>query len=400
MHGHWVQGNDTRTAYTAINDHLLVDKQDFNAPISYTFGTDKRMWYQRMPDTYVDRTKGWEGISIPFEAEWVTTDVKGEITHFYNRVVNGSNPENETIGHEYWLRNFTGAGSPEGNVVTANFTYPNQGTMDKENTNTFLWDYYYSFGDFDDKNTDDYQGIYYSDTRTHKYYPRLAKTMPYIIGFPSATYYEFDLSGTFSPKNTAGWPENRNLKAQTITFASATGITISASDTEIAQLLASANKPTHGGYTFMPSYMKQSLTKGYVMAADGGSYDVVPTTTNTSVEVEAFRPYFTAAASAREKTRSIIFSNEQSQLEGADEHGDPTKGEAGEYMKIYAKKHKIIVESALNDVTEVRIVNTAGITVTTFDLEPGETVETRIYNAGVYIVQSSDGRYIKKLAVK
>ena len=36
----------------------------------------------------------------------------------------------------------------------------------------------------------------------------------------------------------------------------------------------------------------------------------------------------------------------------------------------------------------------------TFTIKPGEVVETRVNNAGVYIVQSTDGEYTKKLAVK
>ena len=44
VHGHLVQSN-----LKAVNDHLLVDKRDFNCPISYQFADDKRMWHQRTP---------------------------------------------------------------------------------------------------------------------------------------------------------------------------------------------------------------------------------------------------------------------------------------------------------------------------------------------------------------
>ena len=97
-------------------------------------------------------------------------------------------------------------------------------------------------------------------------------------------------------------------------------------------------------------------------------------------------------------TRSIIFSGEQTKLEGKDDHGQ--RGDEVYSLNIYAKRKKIVVESNLRESTEVRIVNPAGVTVTTFDIEPGETVETRIYNSGVFIVQSTDGRHIKKLAVR
>jgi hypothetical protein len=112
-----------------------------------------------------------------------------------------------------------------------------------------------------------------------------------------------------------------------------------------------------------------------------------------------FRPYFTATTQAREKTRSIVFSDEQTELKGVEEKGDPSDEDLG-LLKIYAKRKKIVVESALKRDIDIRIVNPAGITINVFTLEPGETIETRITNAGVYIVQSADGRYTKKLVVK
>ena len=74
--GHLVQ-ND----FTATSDHLLVDKQDFNCPMSYTFASGKRMWYQRVPDNFVSLNKGWETVSLPFTAELVSTQDKGEIIY-------------------------------------------------------------------------------------------------------------------------------------------------------------------------------------------------------------------------------------------------------------------------------------------------------------------------------
>ena len=98
IRGHQVTWNGS--SYTTTKDHLLVDKNDFNAPIQYTMGSGKRMWYQRNPDLFVDRTKGWEGISIPFTAELVTTNQKGEITHFYAGSQESKNGTRTKIGHE------------------------------------------------------------------------------------------------------------------------------------------------------------------------------------------------------------------------------------------------------------------------------------------------------------
>ena len=203
------------------------------------------------------------------------------------------------------------------------------------------------------------------------------------------------------------------LEAQTITFASKPGeTTIGVSDDEIEDMKAMT---TYNGYIFSPSYLNEDLTvvtttdgtsttttNSYVLNTAGSAYDIVPAAGEDPVRVSAFRPYFTKTVTtslARPTTRSIIFSNDNSDLKGVEEKGDPDGDDLGK-LKIYTRKHKIFVESALNRDIDIRILNAAGITISTFTLEPGETVETRIINAGVYIVQSTDGRYIKKLAVK
>ena len=425
--GHWVQKQSD--SYLAKNDHMLVDKQDFNAPIGYSFATGKRMWYQRMPDNYVEpvwsnttplvrSTKGWEGVSLPFKAEIVTTDVKGEITHFYSGSESANN-SNAKIGHEYWLREYTGIDtdkSTEG-VKVANLNYPaaNSGDGDKDYTNTFLWDFYYSYNDYRDLNSDKYQEDddyhdYYKTSRKHENYPRLAAAKPYIIGFPGRSYYEFDLSGQFEAVTALETPkiDGDIIGPQTITFASKPGATtILVSDDEIEAMMATTS---HDGYIFSPSYLNNSFGAGtantYTLNATGSSYDVIPATSTPpaepveDTEVYAFRPFFKKATSfARNVTRSIIFSNDNSQLKGVEERGDP-RGEPDGTLRIYSGRKKIYVESSLNYTTDVRIVNTAGITINNFTIEPGETIETRINTSGVYIVQTSEARYIKKLSVR
>ena len=435
IYGHRVEL--TSSGYVAQNDHFLMDKEDFNAPIGYSFADDgdpeavsvgdKRMWYQREPENYVGKLKdndgnyrkdaGWEGISLPFTADIVTTDVKGEITHFYknSRSVNSNDTK---TGHEYWLREFTGGTmsdkTGEENVIKADMRYPGYNNVSttgetKEYTNTFLWKYYYSYNSYDDANSDNYQEkednatYYYKGPHTYDNYLRLANGTPYIIGFPGERYYEFDLSGAFSPKNTLEWDPTRNLDAQKIIFSSKPGATtIAVSDTEKAGVTKTVDGKT---FTFKPSYLNDpELETGYafLLNADGNSYEEDKVNT-TVAKVSAFRPYFTStavASSARPFTRSIIFNNNDSEIKGVVEKGDPTKEEAAGTLNIYAKKHKIIVESALTYTTDVRIVNLAGITINSFTIEPGETVETRINNAGVFIVETTDGRYIKKLSVR
>ena len=439
--GHLVQSD-----LTATSDHLLVDKKDFNAPIRYTFASGKRMWYQRKPadKEYVDRTKGWQGISLPFTAELVTTHQKGEITHFFSGSAESANGTGTKVGHEYWLRRFTGInnnvngnGNENQNVAKANFTYPDATgsvTMDKKRddavTNTFLWDYYYSNTDRKDANSDLYQEQdfyrkYYSEKRDYESYPLLTAATPYLMGMPGLTYYEFDLSGSFIPKNTATTIEK--LDKQVITFASQTGATINVSDDEISYMLSAQNayRPVHGNYAFVPSYMSQTLKavqvdadgkrvegdttpKSFVINADGSAYNAVTWTKNGNEDVDenekvvvvaAFRPYFIdeAAISNARQTRSILFS----QLSSEDmwpQH--PQSSQEPGSLSAHAGRRLITVSSTMNTTVSVRILNTAGQALATFDIEPGETVETRINISGVYVVQSADGKYTKKLSVR
>ena len=161
VNGHLVQSD-----LTATSDHLLIDKQDFNCPISYTFASGKRMWYQRMPDLFVDLTKGWESVSLPFTAELVSTQDKGEITHFYSgsRSIDGNGTK---IGHEYWLREYLGGNvdPSDANIFKATLNYPTANGNPKQVDNTFLWDYYYSKNSQLDANADTYQ-TYYQTGRT------------------------------------------------------------------------------------------------------------------------------------------------------------------------------------------------------------------------------------------
>ena len=69
-------------------------------------------------------------------------------------------------------------------------------------------------------------------------------------------------------------------------------------------------------------------------------------------------------------------------------------------MIVKAGKKKIMVESQLHYTTDVRIVTPAGITLTTFSIQPSEYVETRVETAGVYIVYADNGKYVKKVIVR
>ena len=378
VNGHLVQSN-----LTATSDHLLIDKQDFNCPISYTFAEGKRMWYQRMPDLFVDLRKGWETVSLPFTAELVTTQQKGEITHFYSgsRTIEGSDAKIEYIGEK--------AGTTVTNgIFTAAFNYPTSAGDAKDVGNKFLWDYYYSKNTQLDKNTDTYQ-TYYSEARNMPQYPLLATAKPYIIGFPGKTYYEFDLSGEFVAKNTAPTTPAQ-LSKQAISFVSNPAITIAVSDDELA-----TKSVTEDGYKFVPNYMSQKV-EGFLMNDEGSSFDVTPAGGSATVP---FRPYFVYTGSnapSYDVTRSIHFDSSESSFT-IDE--DPSDELAGE-LRFSVKPRKLVTSSTLRKPADVQIYSTSGVVISSFTIQPGETVETDINTSGVYIVRAANGRYTKKLTLK
>ena len=382
--GHLVQ-NDL----TAISDHLLVDKKDFNCPISYTFASGKRMWYQRIPDYYVSLTNGWSTVSLPFTAELVSTQDKGEITHFYNG--SSSVDANGTkVGHEYWLSEYQGASALSGSpaeVVTATFNYPSGASEDKQVNNTFLWDYYYSKNAQQDAHADTYQ-TRYQNGRKMTGYPLLTTATPYMIGFPGKTFYEFDLSGEWKVKNTAETAPTQ-LGKQTISFVSEPGISIAVSDDEISATAID-------GYKFMPNYMSRTIT-GYLMNQDGNSFDKTPAGGSAATP---FRPYFEAASPNQAGARSILFANIDSPFDFGGS-SDPSGDDFGDGDLVFAvRRHTISATSSLRDKADVHIYNVGGLAVTSFTVQPGETVETHIPVAGVYIIRAANGRILKKIAVR
>ncbi len=134
-----------------------------------------------VPDHFVSLNTGWSTVSLPFTAELVSTQDKGEITHFYSgsRTADDSD-DGVKIGHEYWLREYKGIGTPPSGspagVLTATFNFPDATGATKTVGNTFLWDYYYyatAGHNHQDANTDTYQ-TYYQTSRTLTEYPLLA----------------------------------------------------------------------------------------------------------------------------------------------------------------------------------------------------------------------------------
>jgi len=380
---------------TAQNDHLLVDKKDFNCPIEYTFDTGNRMWHQRTPDLFVSLNKGWETVSLPFTAELVTTQQKGEITHFYSgsTTIEGSSAK---IGHEYWLREYKGITEPTGStagVDTAYCSYPAANGYPKQVDNTFLWDYYYSKNTQQDANTDTYQ-TYYETSRHYEAYPLLATATPYIVGFPGKTYYEFDLSGEWEAENTAT-PAPAKLDKQTVSFVSETGISIGVSDDEVTGT-------DIDGYIFKPNYMSKKV-EGYLMNSDGSSFVITPEGGAAPVP---FRPYFigsSPSSGAKKHTARAIFfqSRDTTATPGTIEPEEPMKEDVGEGTLLFrAGRRAITVESTLRHEADVRIVNMSGLVVANFTVQPGETVTTDLASNGVYVIIADGNKYQKIIAIK
>ena len=400
--GHLVQSNLSTTS-----DHLLVDKESFNCPIAYTMGADHRMWYQRAPDKYVtivsgSNSKGWENISLPFEVELVSTQEKGELTHFYNH-----STQNNLIGHEYWLREYGGGAINTQNtsefIAKFNSMTADANDPDKEYNNRFLWDYYYNknnnngVGAGDDRNGEDYKE-YYNTGHTYEDYPLQKPGTPYLIGFPGVSYFEFDLSGEWIAPTTAS-PAPVRLDQQIITFASKPNWTIGISDTEIA-----AGKTTKDGYAYVPNYLNKTFESGgesYLLNSDGNSF----IKNAADATVSAFRPYIVAAPSQTRSSETNNNSVEQVVF-GSDDatefllHDNPVDDLSHGALNAYGKKGCIVVESTLRYTVDVSIYTPAGLLVTTIQVMPNETVETSIYNSGVYIVRAENYQYVKKLIVK
>ncbi len=384
VNGHLVDFDGSN--YTSPRTHFLVDKQNFNAPIAYSYTGDKAMWYQRKPETFIDiidgTTHGWDAVSLPFTAAMVTTHQKGDITHFYGT---------EDKAHEYWLRSAVKMSDDDKSMV---FNRPTDNAVfDKgsyETENSFLYSYYYQYNDVnDDSNTnsslqdntvagDNYGGIqtgnhgnYYNSTRTYTNYLYLTGGVPYIIGFPGERFYEFDMSGKFQPDySSASIPA---LDAQTVTYISLLNENIPVSDEQ------TASKKTAGdGFAYTATYLAQSLSDIYTVNASGTAFEPATTTV-------PFRPYLAVSSSSAKKHKAINISYEATAIKDTD--FDRAHG-----LRIYAKNRTIHVDSYLEVETDVNIYNTAGVLISSFRILPGEQRQVSVAS-GIYIVNR------KKLSV-
>lgn len=361
--------------YQANGRQFLVDLEDFNAPIGYKFGDDDFMWYQRTPGVYVESMEGgWETVSLPFKTELVTTQQKGEITHFYS----GS-----TKGHEYWLREFKSVENGENKSKKAMFQSLAAGNVDKAVSNTFLWDYYYNGSNHRDENTDSYIAANlteYDGNRTYTGYPLAAAGTPYLIGFPGSRYYEFDLSGQFEAQHTDN-PEPAKLNPQIITFASIDGQEIGVTDTEYTN-----GAVTQNGYTFHPIYQAKAVDNAYMLKADGTADDGKSFNLQASGTTVPFRTYMAAATTGNPAPRRSGTSTDVLYIGYTGDNDQLEETVTNRGLNIYAEHMNIVIESTLDVPANVTITTTAGRTLKQISVQPGTKVTVPVNSRGIYIV--------------
>lgn len=364
-----VKGDD---GYVSKRNHFLVDKQDFNAPLTYTFDNNHFMWYQRTPEVFIDGTGGWEGLCLPFTAKMVSAHEKGEITHFYG---------NDNKAHEYWLR-----APKEVENTHMIFERPTTGeTGTYEVGNKFLYNYYYS--NVDD-NGDSYwnsefnqspngnseqdnhgnHGNYYASLREYIDYAYLTANVPYIIGFPGVRYYEFDMSGQFAPEHSD--PDISKLNKQTISYVSGTGANIPVSDSDEVK---NKMKTAVGDYTYTGAFIGQDITNGYVLNNAGSAFE-------PATSVVPFRTYISIS-----KTPSAQSAPKRIHIGYQQEDASPEK-DMLHNLYIRGGKGTIHIESTLEVETKVTIHTLSGVLVKELYILPGAKVNVPVQHQGVYIV--------------
>lgn len=366
MRGHLVE--KVKDGYIATRNHFLVDKENFNAPIAYSFADDCYMWYQRKPTNYSNgNSEGWESLCLPFDAEVTTTQDKGQITHFY---------EGSTAGHEYWLRKLNAVDDVDDvdtdGPTTAEFQRLAAAVGQSLLVyNTFLYDCYYSYNDHSDANNDEYQSYYSEEEREYADYPYVEAYTPYIIAFPGERYYEFDMSGKFQPKNSG---ENHpQLNAQIVTFISKEKAEVGVTDDMVAIKAAQA-----GNYSYIGAFMESENNGRYVMDAAGSAFV-------QEGAVMPFRGYIQPTSSGAQPRRILIGSA------GKDE--EPTQEISTRGLTIYGRGETIFIESTLEYEAIVTIYSLSGQIVKRLTVQPMTKEVVPVSSRGVYIVNN------KKIAV-
>lgn len=342
--------NGAKDVYEIDHFHL-VDKQDFNSPISYT--VNQRAWYERLPQAYRNadnygQSSAWEGITLPFG---YTTKVSGEpqtigvntyenvISHFYGETTSDmeANPalDDRTLHHEYWLTGLVDAADgkatfarPTSSSTSGNFYVEGNYPMSYVFQNEYYChlpnynDHYDTRDDEDDDVMNEHDKAWYAKEHTFEEYPYQFHGVPYLCAFPGNDFYEF------------------SLENQKITFETSGAFygLIAVSDLDINELgTTSINGHKHiGTYTHVPADASHLgiNAEGTAFVADN---NILP-----------FRTYMTttSASPSPAPTRAIIIWENGWSEEIGEEPDEPQDELGTEYLKIWAEGRDIVIESS------------------------------------------------------
>lgn len=377
--------NENGDGETCNNNNLCV-------PIA--FNVNDRAWYVRRPLHYAEDSKGaWEGICLPFTVDKATASLNGEITHFY-----GSPSDTETdnpsqnihsLHHEYWLRGLTSIAT-EGNVPSAVFQRPGAALFSPTDasgnalTNGVSYTFANTFfvDNYADKLYNQYANPYYATAHNYPDYLRLAGEVPYIVRFPGARYYEFDLSSAFYNDIFGAWED-----AQTVTF-NAYGDNHTG-DTSYGAITIPITKGmatmVGGKYSHLGTFSAINVSNGnvYGMNDSGTAFDDASSLST----VTPFRTYMSPTATrsnARYDYTSVINIAEQNAdniMPDMEENEDDAQTE--DHITVRAiGNQRVRIESTM--ATRLNVVTVAGQLYRILDVQPGIATYSD-FQPGLYI---------------
>ena len=377
--------NENGDGETCNNNNLCV-------PIA--FNVNDRAWYVRRPMYYAEDSKGaWEGICLPFTVDKVAASLNGEMTHFY-----GSPSDTETdnpsqnihsLHHEYWLRGLTSIAT-EGNVPSAVFQRPGAALFSPTDasgnalTNGVSYTFANTFfvDNYADKLYNQYANPYYATAHNYPDYLRLAGEVPYIVRFPGARYYEFDLSSAFYNDIFGAWED-----AQTVTF-NAYGDNHTG-DTSYGAITIPITKGmatmVGGKYYHLGTFSAINVSNGnvYGMNDSGTAFDDASSLST----VTPFRTYMSPTATrsnARYDYTSVINIAEQNAdniMPDMEENEDDAQTE--DHITVRAiGNQRVRIESTM--ATRLNVVTVAGQLYRILDVQPGIATYSD-FQPGLYI---------------
>ena len=377
--------NENGDGETCNNNNLCV-------PIA--FNVNDRAWYVRRPMYYAEDSKGaWEGICLPFTVDKVAASLNGEITHFYGSPSDAEtdNPSQNihSLHHEYWLRGLTSIAS-EGNVPSAVFQRPGAALFSPTDasgnalTNGVSYTFANTFfvDNYADKLYNQYANPYYATAHNYPDYLRLAGEVPYIVRFPGARYYEFDLSSAFYNDIFGAWED-----AQTVTF-NAYGDNHTG-DTSYGAITIPVTKGmatmVGGKYSHLGTFSAINVSNGnvYGMNDSGTAFDDASSLST----VTPFRTYMSPTATrsnARYDYTSVINIAEQNAdniMPDMEENEDDTQTE--DHITVRAiGNQRVRIESTM--ATRLNVVTVAGQLYRILDVQPGIATYSD-FQPGLYI---------------